>query len=187
MQVANRRIYTDLEWAAYVALPGYSFSYLRNPDGVPPTPKMRFGKLVDRYLFTPEKYNGEQRELVVPVAKVLRDALGPALTHGQRQLMMTADFIHEGLTMPYRGATDLKIGKLIVDVKVSELPLVKAIQYFRYDWQVTGYAAGTGSTDAMIISIHPRTHKVSKLMVPLVYDWWEHKIKEYGLPSLRSS
>lgn len=181
--VTNARSFRRMEWDEYVAMPGYSYSKLRNPDGFgPPTAKMRLGTLVDRFLFTPVLYQGEQREIVEPMARELVRLLGNALPLGDSQLSLSADFTHEGLTMPYKGRPDFKITDLIVDLKVSQLNIVKAISFFRYDWQLSGYAKAAGCTRAMIVSIHPVTRKISMLQVPLVYDFWEHSIKKYGTP-----
>lgn len=186
IQVTNRKTYAGMPWDSYFKVPGYSFSYLKN-DGVqiPMTNKMRLGKLVDQYLFTPHEYGGEMRDVVVPIAKALSSFMGGALNREKAQLPVTADFTVDGLTMPFRGLIDQAVGKdLIVDLKVSELPPVKAIEYFRYDRQITGYCLAYGATKGIVLSINPKTKKISTLPIPLVTDWWCHKVREYGLPTL---
>ena len=185
MIVSNTKIWPGLDWEAYAKTPGYSFSYLRNPDGVVPTAGMRLGTLVDRYLFTPGRYNGEQRNLVEPMARELVRHFGGALGMGESQISVTADFEIDGLIMPYKGRPDFKITDLIVDLKVSKMDVVKAVQFFRYDWQLSGYALSTGCTRSMILSINPTTLKITPIAIPIVTDWWEYQIKQYGVPSLR--
>lgn len=183
MTVTNAVQYSNLPWDDYIKLPGYSFSGLRNPDrdtNFQPTPKMRLGSAVDNYIFTPKEYNGEMFELVRPVAVELRKVLGSALDLGRPQVSFTADFCHAGLKMPYRGRCDLLIAKLIVDLKVSELPIHKSIEYFMYHHQISGYALAGGCEKAMIISIHPKTHKISMTMINIVADWWEYQVKVNG-------
>lgn len=183
MQVTNRRQYPNVDFTEYVKMPGFSYSGLRNPDGFrPPTNKMRFGTLVDDYLFSPHVYTGEQRELVVPVARELQRTLGDGIKFGKPQLSVTADFTHDGLTMPFRGRLDLLIGKVVLDLKVSELSPVKAVEFFRYDWQLSGYCAAVGGTNIILCSIHPKTKKITMMPIKPVYDWWEHQIKINGTP-----
>lgn len=185
--ITNQRRYTQLEWDQYVVLPGKSYSSLRNPDPIPFTSKMRLGKLVDQYLFTPNEYKGEMRDVVRPLASAVRSFLGSALDHATPQLAVTCDMTYEGLTMSYRGLIDLPVGKdLIVDMKVSELDPVKAIQYFRYDRQISGYMLAYGAKRGVVISINPKTKKISTLPIPLVTDWWEYQIKLWGKPTTQT-
>lgn len=184
MQVTNRRQYSQLEWKEYAAIKGYSYSGIKN-EGKPPfkaSDKMRFGSLVDEYLFTPESYNGEQRSLVVPVAKELQKVLGGAILSGKPQLSVTANFEQDGLVMPFKGRLDLHLPGLVIDLKVSELHPIKAIQYFRYDWQMAGYCAATDSKKSIIISINPKTFKISMVPITPNYDFWEYHVKRLGTP-----
>lgn len=182
--VTNRKQYKDMPWNSYLAVPGYSFSWLKS-EGQPVsfTPKMRLGKLVDQYLFTPHEYDGTMQDVVKPLALAVKSYLGDALTYATPQLAITADFTYEGLTMPYRGLIDLPVGKnLILDLKVSELDPVKAIQFFRYDWQTTGYSLGYGAKNRILMSINPKTKKITTLPIPEATDWWCHQIKLWGKP-----
>lgn len=181
--VTNQRRYSRLEWDQYVALPGKSFSSLRNPDPIPMTPKMRLGSLVDKYLFTPSEYKGEMRDIVTPIARELKSFLGSALDHATPQLAVTANFTVEGLTMPFRGLIDLSVGKnLIVDLKVSELDPVKAINHFFYNHQISGYMMAYGATKGILMSINPKTKNIKTIPIPLVEEWWIYQIKSWGVP-----
>ncbi len=187
MTITDQQKYPSLSWDAYRSLPGYSFSGLKNPEGVTPTAKMRLGTLVDKYLFTPKEYSGEHSDIVRPLALALKSMLGDALQHSTPQLAVTCTMHHEGLSMPFRGLIDLPVGRnLIVDLKVSEMPIHKAVAYFRYDWQLSGYSLAYGATNRILLSIHPKTKKISTLPIPLVTDWWEYQIKQHGsLSTLR--
>lgn len=182
--VTNQRRFPRMEWDEYIKIPGKSFSGLRNPDPIPFTPKMRLGKLVDQYLFTPAEYKGEMSDVVKPLAQAVKSFLGDALYGATPQLAVTCDMTYEGLTMPYRGLIDLPVGKnLIVDLKVSELNPVKAIEFFRYDWQLEGYRLAYGAKNCVLISINPKTKKISILPVKSNQDWWCHQVKLWGVPS----
>lgn len=181
--VTNRKQYNRMEWDKYISLPGYSFSGLRNTGPITPTAKMRLGTYVDKYLFTPHEYKGEMRDVVVPIARRLKEFLGSALDTATPQLALTANFTYQGLTMPFRGLADLPVGRdLILDLKVSELDTVKAIQHFRYDWQIEGYKMAYGATRGMIMSIHPKTKKITTLPINGSQDWWCHQVLQYGKP-----
>lgn len=148
------------------------------------TNKMRIGSLVDKYLFTPDQYKGEMRDMVRPLAQAVKSFLGSALDNAKPQLAVTCNMTYEGLTMPYRGLIDLPVGKnLIVDLKVSELDPVKAIQYFRYDWQLEGYRMAYGAKNCVLISINPKTKKITTLPVQSSQDWWCHQILTHGTPN----
>lgn len=182
MQVANKHQYENLEFETYRSLPGKSFSELKYEDKkvIAPSYKMMFGSAVDCYLFTPDKYHGAYYDKVKPVALQLKRKFGESLTHGKAQLSLTADFIHEDMCMHYKGRPDLKIFKTIVDLKVSELPIRTAIEFFRYDWALTGYAAASDATNALIISIHPKSNAIQMSPVIFHYDWWHYNIKKFG-------
>jgi hypothetical protein len=175
--------YTSINFLDYLNFQGHSFSSLKNEGKkFEPTEKMKLGSAVDAALFTPENYDGSFKEVVMPLIYELKKNFGNALSLGNSQVSITANFEHEDLLMNWKGRPDLIIGDLIVDLKVSELPIIKAIQYFRYDWQLTGYMAGSGCTRALICSIHPKTKKITMIPIPPVYDWWEYQIKKHGIP-----
>lgn len=181
--VTNQQRFKDIPFDQYRQIKGYSYSYLTNPDGVTFTPKMRLGKLVDQYLFTPAEYTGEMSDIVKPLAQAMKSMLGDALQYSTPQLTVTCDMECEGLVMRYRGLIDLPVGKnLIVDMKVSELPAHKACSYFRYDRQLSGYSLAYGAANRILVSINPKTKKITTMPVDLVTDWWEYQIKMYGTP-----
>lgn len=180
MTVNNTIIHHNLDFHEYLKLPGYSFSSLRPSKIENVTEKMKIGTYVDAYLFTPEKYHGERYDLVQPIVLELKKVFGNSLSYGDSQLSVTSEFSVDGLTLDYKGRPDFKIGKLIVDLKVSELDVRKAIEFFRYDWQLSGYTFALECEKAMIISIHPKTKKISPAMIDLKMDWWEWQIKQNG-------
>lgn len=184
MQILDVQTYEGMSFADYLALPGFSYSGITR-DGAAPiveTEKMKFGTLVDCYLFEPEKYTGEQYRLVKPCAKAVKDKLGALLTHGKRQLVVTCKLVYNGIELDYKGRVDLFAGGIVVDMKVSELEIVKAINFFGYDKQVSGYALPLGAKVAVIVSVHPKKCTVSTAPIAVSADWWQRKVLEYGKP-----
>lgn len=181
MTVTNKRVFTGIEFTDYLNMPGYSYSGIKSAGGeIKETPKMKFGKQVDAYLFTPEQYQpGSDHSLVKQLAMAVKSELAGLNYTGQSSF--TADFNYNGLTMPYKGRPDIDAGQLIVDLKVSELDIVKAINFFRYDWQVSGYVlSSTRATMGMLLSINPKTAKISKMILPIKVDWWQQAVIMYG-------
>jgi hypothetical protein len=172
-----------VDFDEYLQLPGLSYSDIKN-DGkrITPTDRMRFGTLVDTYVFEPSKYNFEQYDLVRPVAAQVISDLGPLIKKGRRQLAVTCTMVHQGFYLYYRGRPDLEAGGLTIDLKVSEMNILAAIQHFRYDRQVNGYAIPLGSRGSVIYSIHPKTCQVQKKAVANSVTWWEQIVLKYGKP-----
>lgn len=173
--VTNKKIWAP--GTGFKDAPGKSFSRLKNPDGIPVTPGVTLGSLVHKYVLEPQKYNGEQINVVKPAAMAIQKVLGNLKFNAE--VKVTADFEHEGLTMPYKGIIDIDAG-IIIDIKVSGADLVKSIQRFRYDWQMTGYCLSMGYDTALILGVNPYNFKTQLLKIPLVTDWWEYQIKQHG-------
>lgn len=178
LQITNRQVHEAMEWEDYLAHPSYSYSKLRHPDMViTPTPKMQLGTLVHHYLLEPGKYNGEQYKVVRPAAMAVKEILGGLKF--KSEIAVTADFEVDGLVMPYKGRIDIDAG-IIIDLKVSEMEIYKAVAYFRYDRQTSGYVLGRGYNKAILISINPKISKATIAAMPMVEDWWIHQVKQYG-------
>ena len=186
--VTDRHFYENVPFEQYTGLPGFSFSSIKS-DFIPiePTKKMRFGSLVDTFLSNPAAYDGTMADLVRPIALEVKRFLGAGWACCKAQMSATANFTVDGLTMPHRGRPDFLIpNQLIIDLKVSELPIVKAIEIFRYDWQQGGYCLDFDVKKAIILSIHPKTKKITTAPIVPVYDWWEHQVKRFGRPNLKA-
>lgn len=192
MQVKNLLIH-DVPDEVYFKMPGVSFSTIKAENKEPflPTEKMRIGTLVHRYLLTPSEYDFSNYNIVRPAALALKKAIGaPLLPLLKTEIAVTADFNFNGLCMKYKGKIDAGIiGKLVIDVKVTELDILKAIEFFKYDDQTNGYALSINARLIIIIAVHPykrdpetglnRTQVVS---IPLNDAFWRHQILRYGKP-----
>ena len=182
MQINNFKKHPGISFEEYRALPGLSYSGLKKGDFVP-TKKMMLGTAVHNYILEPEKYNGANRELVVPIARIIFDQIGELVKHMETELSVTCDMEHEGFVMQYKGRVDMiRMGKLIIDLKISEIPLNRSVPFFGYANQLTGYCLATKCENAIIIRVCPKTHKVEKTMIRKNVDWWNYKVLEYGIP-----
>jgi hypothetical protein len=183
MIATNVKVFEKIPFSEYKNLPGHSFSSIRSEnENIKVTEKMAFGQRADAYLFTPYEYDGVDISLIRPVVIELKKLLGEAIIYGKPQLSVTCDFIHNGFILQYKGRADLKIHDLILDLKVSELDTMNAIKHFRYDWQIGGYMKAFGCKRGMILSINPRTLKVTTIPINPSFDWWEYNIIKYGKP-----
>ncbi len=178
MKVSSSKILDGISFEDYLKIPAFSFSGLRGGGPETPTPAMQLGTRVDNYRFEPQLYDGEDYATVKACAQTLNATLGAARPRVQVSVMAT--FENAGKYLPVKGRVDMLLPNLVVDMKISKMPLVSAINHFRYDWQLTGYCMMTGSSRAMIISINPLTYKPTLMNIPLVTDWWEHQILTYG-------
>lgn len=187
MRVANLKILPTIPFEDYLKLPGWSHSGIKSngKEFKTATPKMLLGKDVDNYLTNPEEYGYENVKLIRPIALELKKKIGVLYKHLLPQLAFTADFIHEGFCLKYKGRADLaKLGKIVIDLKVSKMPLKKAVEYFGYENQLSGYALALGCPIALLQSINPETLLISSYNVPITASWWEYEIIQKGEPIL---
>lgn len=184
MIISNLQIHPTILFDEYLALPGYSYSGIKN-DGntISPSKKMQLGTQVHNYLLTPREYNYDNHEIVKPCADAVRAKLGPLLKYLRPELAVQADFIHNGFRMPYKGRIDLCITeRIVIDIKVSEMPLHKAVAYFGYNDQLSGYSLAIGAKVAIIISINPKTKVITTMNIPITSRFWEYHIQRLGEP-----
>lgn len=182
MQIIGLKIHPGLSFEDYRALPGLSYSGLKKGDFIP-TKKMMLGTAVHNYILEPEKYNGANRELVVPIARVLLAQIGELVKHMQTELSITCNMEHEGFSMAYKGRIDMiRPGKLIIDLKISEIPLNRSVPFFGYGDQLTGYCLATNTPVGIIIRVCPKTLKTEKAMIRKNPEFWEYQVLKYGIP-----
>ena len=168
----------------YLSLPGISFSGIKSEgEFMSPTKKMVLGTKVHNYLLEPEKYDHEDIEIIKPLAMAIKNRIGPLFRYLTPEMAVLADFVHEGMRMKFKGRGDLVYpGKILIDVKVSEMPLAKAMQFFNYPSQTSGYALGFGCPVALIAQVNPKTKQTTLYNVPIITEWWEKQILRYGEP-----
>lgn len=190
MKVLNSKLQANVPFEKYLSLPGWSHSLIKS-DGKEwkaPTQKMLLGTSVHEYLLEPDKYNRDNIDIVRPIAIAIKNKLGMVLLkHLQPEIMVTADFIHNGFGMAYKGRLDLCIpGRLVIDIKVSDVPLKIGIARFGYDDQQNGYIASVGAKIGLILRIAPsscgpgKTPVIEIYNVPINTQWWEWQIVHRG-------
>jgi len=185
MQVTNLQLYRGLEFSDYQALQGWSYSAIKNEGQPPivPTEKMKLGTAVHNYLLEPKNYAHQQRSVVAPIAARVREIVGPGLlAKMETELSVTASFTNDGLWLPYRGRLDMvRVGRLVIDLKVSAVPIATGCERFGYDKQVSGYCIATGCKTGIIVRVCPtKPHDVEVKVIPVSADWWEFQVSRLG-------
>lgn len=187
MQVKNIALLRELPFDKYLEIPGMSYSTIKSFDTGPfqATPKMQLGTLVHNYLLEPAKYdffNPNHKEVQL-MASIIKNKLGMAMPGLEPEVAVFADFEHEGFVMPYKGRIDLlRYGRLIIDLKVSSVPLSKSIPFFGYDKQISGYALCTDSKAQIILRICPKSYETELKTITTNADWWQTQVVKFGAP-----
>ena len=192
MQVTNTKYYNDLPFDDYLAMPWYSFSSIKN-DGtpIPVSAGMALGTRVHNYLNEPEKYDWQDVEIVKAMAAELRTYVGTAMQYMKKEMAFTADFTHNGMTLPYKGRVDLLYaGRVLVDWKILAGPLQPAIDRFGYDKQLSGYCLGTATPVGLIIAFNktkfkksPASQCIEVKAIKPDPSFWEYQCVRLGLPA----
>lgn len=182
MQILNIKYYKDLPFEDYLRMPGTSYSAIKGFSG-PPTMGMQLGTRVHSYLNEPEKYDWQDVEIVKPIAKAIRMYLGEAYHAMEKEVAFTCDMIHNGMRLAYKGRADmLKIGRLVVDLKVLAGSLPNAIERFGYANQMSGYCLGTCSPMAIILAYNKSSKKVEVKNVKPDEAFWNYQCCRLGEP-----
>lgn len=182
MQIFDVRIYEDVPFNDYLSFPGLSFSGVKGEGPINPTEGMRLGTYVHQYLLEPSKYDGTHYKLVNRIAFEVNRHLGPLLKSGKRELTVTCTMVHNGYYLYYKGRVDLFAGNMVIDLKVSQLNILKAINHFGYNNQLNGYSIPLKATAAILFAVNPITYETSMAPVPNSLAWWQKKVLQYGKP-----
>lgn len=178
MKVSKVEYYYEQEFEKYLQAPGVSFSSLKNKT-ITETPAMALGTSVHNYLLEPKKYNYENHEIVSSIAASIRKIIDPSLF--ECEVSVTANFEHNGFVLPYKGRIDmLQSKRLVIDLKVLTGSLQNAIDFFKYDRQVSGYCYATGIDKAVIIAYNKIARKVELKSITPCAKFWEQIIIERG-------
>lgn len=181
INIHNLTYYRDLPFEDYLALPGRSFSSFKGP--VTETEGMRLGTRVHQFLLEPEQYDWKDAEIVRPIATRLREFLGDAIQYMEREVSFTCLMEYEGMGLWYKGRADLiKIGTLLVDLKILSSSIQQACEMFGYPAQQSGYCIATTTPRALILSYNKLRRKVESQMVAVEQGWWKKKILTHGMP-----
>lgn len=188
MQVLDVRYYKDIPWEDYLALPGKSFSGIKN-EGVDIgySTGIKIGKLVHTYLLKPKEYNYEESDIVIPIARALVSVYNSIIKHAEVEIAATSKFVLEGLMMPHKGLADMAIRRhLVLDFKILAGDLKPYLERFKYPDQVRGYMLPFEAPLGLIVAFNKKTKQVQMEPVGQNITWWAHQIKKYGTPWERS-
>lgn len=183
MIISDLKYYHNLDFDQYIALPGFSFSGFKGD--VPDSPGLRLGHMVHTYLLEPTRFDWNHSHMneVKRIAAAIRGKLGVLLPTMQKELSITANFHHNGLTLPYKGRIDLGVpGSLIIDLKILSGSLHSAIERFGYDHQLSGYCVATSTPIAMIVSFNKKIKDVESAIITPSKDWWQYRVLTHGIP-----
>ena len=185
MQVSNTRYYNDQDFADYLAMPGYSFSTIKNDcTPLPVSEGMRLGTRVHNYILEPDKYDWQQVSEVKAIAAAIREYVGASLAVMQKEVAFTSEFEHNGMVLNYKGRTDLlRIGRIVVDLKILAGPLQQSIERFQYDKQLSGYCLATGSPTGLIIAYNKAKKVIEIAPIKPNADFWEYQCVRLGTPA----
>lgn len=180
LRIIDVRIFEDVPFSDYLAFPGTSFSLAKGSGPINPTEKMRLGSLVHCYLLEPAKYDGTNYKLVNAIASEVTRHIGGLLKAGKRELTVTCTMVFGRQYLYYKGRVDLFAGKMVIDLKVSELIALKAIQHFGYNNQLNGYAIPLNAVASVLFAVNPITFKTSMAPVPNSTKWWTETVQRLG-------
>lgn len=182
MRIFDIRILEGVPFDQYLQLPGISFSAVKGATPINPTDKMRLGTRVHTYLLEPAKYDGTDYRIVRAIAEKVNSHLGILLKTGKCELTVMCTMVHNGFYLYYKGRVDIFAGCMIIDLKVSDLPVLHAINHFGYNNQINGYAIPLKAKAGILFSIHPKTLNVQIAPIPNNYTFWERAVLQYGKP-----
>lgn len=179
MKASGTTYYKDLPFEEYLKLPGTSYSSLKGERT--PTAGMRLGTRVHNYINEPATYDWKDADLVLPIASQIKAYVGDAFKYLEKEVAFTSNFFHNGLMLKYKGRADmLKIGRIVIDLKILSGPLDAAIERFGYKDQISGYCLATGSQMGLIIALNNQRRRVeSKLIIPDA-AFWEYQCVRLG-------
>jgi len=183
MKISNTTYYYGQDFEKYLAMPGTSYSSLKD-NPITPSAGMSLGTRVHNYLLEPEMYDWKDSGSVKAIATELRRYIGDAFQYFEKEVAFTAEFSHNGLTLPYKGRADLlKIGTMIIDLKVLGGSLDSAIARFGYHDQVSGYCLATGCTRGLILAFNKTKMRVETKLITPTQDFWEYQCVRLGMPA----
>lgn len=181
MIISNVKYYRELPFEEYLAMPGTSFSSLKGE--IPESAGMALGTRVHNYLFTPLAYDWQDAHMVRPIAGAIRSFMGDALPVMEKEVAFTADFLHNGLCLAYKGRADLlKIGRIVIDLKILGGSLEAASTRFGYPHQLSGYCLATHSPMALIIAYNKARKAVETKVIKPDVEFWQYVTVSHGRP-----
>lgn len=182
MIVRDTTYYSDLDFDTYLALPGVSYSSLKDVV-ITPTEGMKLGTRVHQYLNEPDKFDWVNADTVIPIAAAIRKYIGDAFHYLEKEVAFTSSFIHNDMMLQYKGRADmLKAGRIVIDVKVLAGSLEGAVKHFGYDRQVSGYCLATGAPLGLIVAYNKSKKIVEMKSIKPCAEFWSYQTVFRGIP-----
>lgn len=182
MIVSNVRYYRGLEFDQYLAMPGISFSSLKQVS-VPESSGVSLGTRVHKYVLEPEQYDWSDVVVVKKISEALRKYMGGSMSVLESEVAFTCDMEHNGLVMQYKGRADkLKAGRIVVDFKILSGSLESACKHFGYENQLSGYCLATGCPYGLIVGYNKSRSMVETKIMSPDSAFWDYQIIRNGIP-----
>jgi hypothetical protein len=191
--ISNQIIHDSIPFSEYLALPGYSHSFLkREVGGVLPamdiSEGMQIGSLVDAIITEPGAANmgHPSYDTAKTIAYHLKRDYQWLFDGSKKQVNMTANFTHQGLTLPVKGRADFWIpDHMVIDLKVTNSRDSRAIiSHMGYLNPLWGYAKMAGvKKGAWLFYSKPLKKCLPLIEVDLSSDvnaFWMDKIMKFG-------
>lgn len=183
MQITNTKYYHAIDFDAYLAMPGVSFSGLKDIP-VPQSAGVSLGSRVHQYILEPTTYDWTDAGVVKKIAEALRKYMGASLSVLDKEIAFTCDMHHNGMVLPYKGRADmLKIGRIVVDFKILAGGVLAAAERFGYDSQISGYCLATGCPQGLIVAWNKQRKIVETRLIHPDATFWEYQVVRLGRPA----
>ena len=191
----NIKKFTDVEFEKYLAMPGFSNSFLKSEvngvsAGIVVSEAMRVGSMVDAILTEPHKvdmtspFYATGREIAIKVKK----EFGDLISKFSPQVNFIGDIVYEEqgfeYRMPTKGRLDWYVeNEIVIDLKITKSKDPRAlIEFMQYKEQLWHYSRISKAKSAFII-IHSRPLKKTNLIqidVSGESTFWKEKTMKFG-------
>lgn len=184
--------YDNLPWQEYLALLGYSFSWLKRESSgsvsyFEPSEKMKLGSMVDAILTAPHQVDvlDPQYRHGRMIAGYIIKEFGSLIDAFVPQVSYTGIAECNGFKLPVKGRLDWLLHQhAVCDLKVTDATDIAAlIKFMKYDEQMFNYTGLAGVDKSYIFAY---SKKINKPLPPVCIkravtsEWWEEKIIKFG-------
>ena len=181
MRITNVQYYRGLAFEDYLQMPGVSFSSLKGD--IPKSAGMALGSRVHSFLNEPETYDWQDVDAVRKIAAALKAVLGDAFKYLEKEVAFTCLMQHNGMKLQYKGRADmLKVGRIVVDLKVLAGSLESACARYGYPDQLSGYCLPNNCDKGLIISYNKIKKCTETKLIKPTQDFWNYQIVSRGVP-----
>lgn len=182
LEVRNTQFHEDMTFDEYLAMPGYSYSKIKGFQG-PPNAGMSLGTRVHNYLNEPHLYDWKDAPEVIKIATALKAFLGDSYKFMKKELAFSCEFHYEGIVMKYKGRADMiKVGSILVDLKVLSGSLESSCERFGYPFQISGYCLASATPLGLILAYNRSKGITETKIIKPEHKYWEYQVARFGTP-----